>query len=95
MAKEYTIAEYRELIPVGIYRHFKGKYYGVIGVAIHSETGEPMVMYRALYGDHELYTRPASMWVETIDRDGYHGARFVLMSEIDLGFLIDKTCTIK
>ena len=90
MAKEYTITEYRELIPVGVYRHFKGNYYGVIGVAIHSETGEPMVMYRALYGDHELYTRPASMWVETIERDGYVGPRFVLMSEIDLDQIIKR-----
>ena len=64
-----------ELLP-GKYRHFKGKEYELIGVASHSETLEPMVVYRALYGDGALWVRPASMWTETVDRDGYHGPRF-------------------
>ena len=63
-------------IKPGKYRHFKGNYYEVIGVALHSETMEEMVVYRALYGEHGLWVRPAAMWTETIDRDGYHGPRF-------------------
>ena len=63
-------------IKPGKYQHFKGNYYEVIGVARHSETMEEMVVYRALYGEHDLWVRPAAMWTETIDRDGYHGPRF-------------------
>ena len=50
--------------------------YRIIGTAIHSETREPMVIYRALYGEYGLWVRPAAMWNETVDRDGYHGPRF-------------------
>ena len=60
----------------GTYRHFKGKCYEVIGVWRHSETMEEMVVYRALYGEHGLWVRPAAMWTEIVDRDGYHGPRF-------------------
>ena len=63
-------------IKPGKYRHFKGNYYEVIGVALHSETMEEMVVYRALYGEHGLWVRPAAMWTENIDRDGYRGPRF-------------------
>lgn len=61
----------------GRYRHFKGGLYQVIGTALHSETREPMVVYRALYGDGGLWVRPASMWSELVERDGYSGPRFV------------------
>lgn len=64
-----------ELKP-GRYRHFKGKEYQLLGVASHSETLEPMVVYKALYSDGELWVRPAAMWTETVSRDGYHGPRF-------------------
>ena len=63
-------------IKTGKYRHFKGNLYEVIGVARHSETQEEMVVYRALYGEYGLWVRPAAMWTETVDRDGYHGPRF-------------------
>ena len=63
-------------IQTGLYRHFKGNLYEVIGTALHSDTLEPMVVYRALYGENGLWVRPAAMWSETIDRDGYHGPRF-------------------
>ena len=53
-------------IPQGIYRHYKGKRYQVTGLALHSETLEPMVVYRALYGPGELWTRPAAMWNEEV-----------------------------
>ena len=60
----------------GIYRHFKGQRYEVIGVAHHSETMEDYVVYRALYGEGELWVRPASMWNETVERDGKTYRRF-------------------
>jgi hypothetical protein len=60
----------------GKYRHFKGNEYEVIGIARHSETEEPMVVYRALYGERGLWVRPALMWVETVERDGKRFRRF-------------------
>ena len=59
-----------EEIKPGRYRHFKGKEYEVIALARHSETLEEMVVYRALYGERGLWVRPASMWNETLTRDG-------------------------
>ena len=64
-------------IKPGKYRHFKGNLYEVLGVARHSETMEPMVVYRALYGEHGLWVRPADMWTETVDRDGQIGRAHV------------------
>lgn len=63
----------------GKYRHFKGGEYELVAIATHSETLEPMVAYRALYGDGGLWVRPASMWNEPVDRDGYRGPRFIPM----------------
>lgn len=65
-----------ELTP-GKYRHFKGNEYELIGIALHSETMEEMVVYRALYGKGGLWVRPAAMWTEHVDREDYHGPRFV------------------
>jgi hypothetical protein len=48
----------------------------LIGIAKHSETLEPMVVYRALYGEGGLWVRPAAMWTEEVERDGYRGPRF-------------------
>lgn len=69
-----------ELKP-GIYRHFKGNLYRLIGVASHSETLEPMVVYQALYGEQGLWVRPAAMWTETVNKDGYCGPRFTFIEE--------------
>ena len=63
-------------IKTGRYRHFKGMEYEVIGIDSHSETLEPMVVYQALYGEGGLWVRPAAMWNETVNRDGYQGPRF-------------------
>ena len=69
-----------ELKP-GKYRHFKGKEYRLIGVASHSETLEPMVVYQALYGDGGLWVRPAEMWNEEVQREDYCGPRFIYIGE--------------
>ena len=68
-----------ENIKPGRYRHFKGNEYEVLGMAKHSETLEPMVGYRARYGEGGLWVRPASMWTEEVDRDGYKGPRFIFV----------------
>lgn len=60
----------------GKYRHFKGKEYELLESATHSETLEQMVVYRALYGERGIWVRPASMWSETVEIDGYSGPRF-------------------
>ena len=60
----------------GKYRHFKGKEYELLEIATHSETLEQMVVYRALYGERGIWVRPASMWSETVGKDGYSGPRF-------------------
>lgn len=60
----------------GKYRHFKGNEYEVIDIAKHSETMEEMVVYKALYGEGGLWVRPASMWNETVERDGKVFKRF-------------------
>ena len=68
-------------IKPGRYRHFKGNEYELIGIAKHSETLEPMVVYRPLYGEGGLWVRPASMWLEQVDRNGYCGPRFQYIGE--------------
>ena len=69
-----------ELKP-GKYRHFKGKEYELLYVAKHSETLEPMVVYRALYGEGGIWVRPAYMWTEQVNRDGYTGPRFQIIED--------------
>ncbi|MEO6873453.1 MAG: DUF1653 domain-containing protein [Opitutaceae bacterium] len=64
----------------GLYRHYKGNEYRVIGLARHTETLEPLVVYQALYGERGLWVRPAAMWVETVVIDGQRLPRFALVS---------------
>ena len=70
-----------EDIKIGKYRHFKGNEYEVIGIAKHSETLAPMVVYKALYGDGGIWVRPAEMWNETVERDGKIFKRFTYIGE--------------
>ena len=61
---------------LGRYRHYKGGEYGLVGVVRHSETLEPLVLYRALYGDAGLWVRPHAMFFETIVTQGRARPRF-------------------
>lgn len=72
-----------ETIKLGRYRHFKGKEYEVLGVAKHSETLEKMVVYRALYGNRDIWVRPLSMWEETVERNGGTVQRFTYIGGCD------------
>lgn len=63
-------------LKLGRYRHFKGKEYEVIGVAKHSETLEEMVVYKALYGEGQMWTRPLKMFLEEVEVDGKRVPRF-------------------
>ena len=60
----------------GRYRHFKGNEYEVLYIGKDSETAEPVVIYRALYGDNSVWVRPAKMWNEIVERDGKAYKRF-------------------
>ncbi|MDV0436770.1 DUF1653 domain-containing protein [Xanthomonas sacchari] len=63
-------------IALGRYRHFKGGKYEVLGVVRSSETLEPLVLYRPLYGEGELWVRPYQMFIGQVEVDGVHRPRF-------------------
>ena len=70
-------------IKKGIYKHFKGNEYQVEEIAADSETQEPVVVYRALYGEHKLWVRPAKMFLEEVNKPEipYKGPRFTYVRE--------------
>jgi hypothetical protein len=69
------------VIKPGIYQHYKGNYYQVLGLARHSETLEELVVYQALYGDFGLWVRPLSMFTEEILIDNQSIPRFRFIAE--------------
>jgi hypothetical protein len=65
----------------GRYRHYKGNDYRVIGVARHTETEEPLVVYQALYGEHGLWVRPAAMFNGMVEVGGQRLPRFARVGD--------------
>lgn len=74
----YLILEVGKAMEIkkGRYRHFKGNEYEVVGIAKHSETSEPMVVYKSVVDDSDMWVRPLAMWNETVTRDGKTFKRF-------------------
>lgn len=69
-------------IAQGIYRHYKGSLYQVLHIAHHSETEEPLVVYRCLYGEYGVWVRPLTMFTEMVTRDGKQIPRFELIKAL-------------
>lgn len=65
----------------GKYRHYKGRDYEVLATAVHTETEEPLVIYRALYGEFGLWARPLAMFMESVTVDGVSTPRFRQIDE--------------
>lgn len=78
----------REVRRSSVYRHFKGNYYYVIGLAEHTETGEYLVIYHALYGEGDTYARPQERFLEEVPEEVVNPTgqkyRFELVEEIEL-----------
>lgn len=68
--------------PTGLYRHYKGGEYEVVGVVRHSESLEPLVLYRALYGGRGLWVRPHAMFFSAVVVDGVARPRFAFVSPV-------------
>lgn len=71
--------------PPGLYRHYKGNLYEVVDTVRHSETLEPLTLYRALYGERGLWVRPAAMFQEEIEFKGLRQPRFAKVADDTAG----------
>ncbi|HTM06289.1 MAG TPA: DUF1653 domain-containing protein [Patescibacteria group bacterium] len=67
---------------LGLYKHYKGNMYQLIGIARHSETSEQLAVYQALYGDFGLWVRPLSMFQETVEHAGQIMPRFAFVRSL-------------
>ena len=74
------------MIKKGIYRHYKGDRYEVLVIAKHSETLDQLVVYRALYGNYDVWVRPLSMFIENVEIAGNTMPRFTLLADSEQGF---------
>lgn len=78
-----TMSTTQESLPPGRYKHYKGRDYEVLGVARHSESEEPLVVYRCLYGDCSLWVRPLAMFCESVEIGGEWIPRFVYVEPME------------
>ena len=68
-----------DIVINGVYKHYKGNLYKVLGFAKHSETNEDLVIYMALYGDYCVWARPKHIWNEIVEKNGKKYKRFELI----------------
>ena len=81
MFSEERYTDMNNEIKMGKYRHYKGNEYEVLGLAKHSETLEAMVVYKALYGDNQVWVRPLCMWNEVVTVNGVDVLRFTYIGK--------------
>jgi hypothetical protein len=85
--EKQPLADALPLLPLsaapGLYRHYKGNLYEVVDTVRHSETLEPMTLYRALYGERGLWVRPAAMFLETVEVAGALTPRFSRLGDAE------------
>ncbi|MFC1625963.1 DUF1653 domain-containing protein [Patescibacteria group bacterium] len=74
--KKIVFSEKAKKLKLGVYEHYKGNKYQVIGVALHSETLEELVIYKALYGERLTWVRPLKMFLEDVEINGETKPRF-------------------
>lgn len=80
---DVQLSQKAKSLKLGIYKHYKGKKYQVLGVAIHSETLEELVIYKALYGNKLTWVRPINMFLGTVKVDGKQIPRFEFVKKIN------------
>lgn len=79
--KEIKLSPEARFLKLGIYEHYKGNKYRILGVALHSETLEELVIYKALYGKKLTWVRPLKMFLENVEIDGKIAPRFRLLEK--------------
>ena len=87
--KKASVKILREIVINGVYRHFKGNYYIVKNLALDTETEQEVVVYKALYGDEQMFVRNKDMFLSEVDHDKYPNAsqkyRFQLQQAPKMG----------